>query len=130
MEVHTIVLETKLCGNREACAIKLETKLRNIIQGDLSIIDYCCRLNKMAGDLGALDEVITNSNHVLNVIRDLNERFAHDDTLPCRARLFPSFSSIEITLSMDGKLSFPSTSLFVLYPFLAFFFMVDMCINR
>jgi len=46
---------------------------------------------KMADDLGALGEIITDRTLVLNVIRGLNERFTHVGTLLRCARPFPSF---------------------------------------
>ncbi|XP_066375961.1 uncharacterized protein [Miscanthus floridulus] len=45
----------------------------------------------MADDLTALGEVITDRTLVLNVIRGLNERFAHVGTLLRRAKPFPTF---------------------------------------
>jgi len=71
-----LAVESQFLGNREARAIQLETKFRNFVQGDLSISEYC-RCLKMADDLGACDEVITYRTLVLNVIRGLNDNFAH-----------------------------------------------------
>ena len=76
-----LAVESLFLGNREACSIQLETKFRNFVQGDLSVTDYCRRMKKMADDLGSLDEIITDRTLVLNVIRGLNERFAHVGTL-------------------------------------------------
>ncbi|XP_066363590.1 uncharacterized protein [Miscanthus floridulus] len=78
-------------GNREARSIQLETRFRNFVQGDLSVTEYCRKLKKMADDLTALGEVITDRTLVLNVIRGLNERFAHVGTLLRRAKPFPTF---------------------------------------
>jgi hypothetical protein len=77
-----LVVESQFLGNREARSIQLETRFRNFVQGDLSITEYCHKLKKMADDLTALREVITDCTLVLNVICGLNERFAHVGTLP------------------------------------------------
>ena len=66
-------------------------RFRNFVQGDLSITDYCRRLKKMANDLGALGEVISDRTLVLNMIHGLNDRYAHVGALlPC-CRPFPTF---------------------------------------
>ena len=86
-----LAVESQFLGNREARSIQLETKFCNFVQGDLSITDYSRRLKKMADDLMALGEVITDRTLVLNLIHGLNERFAHVGTLLRRAKPFPTF---------------------------------------
>ncbi|XP_066334134.1 uncharacterized protein [Miscanthus floridulus] len=89
---------------------------RNFIQGDLSITDYCRKLKKMADDLTALGEVVTDRTLVLNVIRGLNERFSHVGTLLRRARPFPTFLEarddlILEELTMETHKDAPATTL-------------------
>jgi uncharacterized membrane protein YgcG len=55
----------------------------------------------MADDLGALGEVVTDRMLVLNVIRDLNERFTHVGALLRRARPFPSFLDAREDLTLE-----------------------------
>jgi hypothetical protein len=86
-----LAVESQFLGNREARSIQLETRFLNFVQGDLSVTEYCRQLKKMADDLTALGEVITDRTLVLNVIRGLNERFAHVGTLLRRAKPFPTF---------------------------------------
>ncbi|XP_039822946.1 keratin, type I cytoskeletal 9-like [Panicum virgatum] len=86
-----LAVESQFLGNREAHAIQLETRFRNFVQGDLSISEYCHCLKKMADDLGALDEVITDRTLILYVIRGLNDNSAHVGALLQRGRPFPSF---------------------------------------
>jgi hypothetical protein len=76
-----LAVESQFLGNREARSIQLETRFHNFVQGDLSITEYCRKLKKMADDLTALGEVITDHTLVLNVICGLNERFSHVTTL-------------------------------------------------
>jgi hypothetical protein len=84
-----LAVESHFLGNREARSIHLETRFRNFVQGDLSVTDYCRRLKKMADDLTALGEVITDRTLVLNVIRGLNERFSHVGALLRRTHALP-----------------------------------------
>ena len=86
-----LTVESQFLGNREAHAIHLETWFRNFIQGDISITDYCYHPKKMANNLMALGEVITDRTLVLNVIHGLNERFIHVGALLRRSRPFPTF---------------------------------------
>ena len=86
-----LTVESQFLGNREARSIHLKTQFHNFVQGGLSITDYGRKLKKMADDLTALGEVITDRTLVLNVICGLNERFSHVRTLLRRARPFPTF---------------------------------------
>jgi hypothetical protein len=49
-----LTVESQFLGNREACSIHLETRFLNFVQGDLSVMDYCHKLKKMADDLSTL----------------------------------------------------------------------------
>jgi hypothetical protein len=60
-----LAVESQFLGNLETRAIQLETKFRNFIQGDLSVTEYCRRLKKMADDLTALGEAVTDRTLVL-----------------------------------------------------------------
>jgi hypothetical protein len=86
-----LVVESQFLGNHEARFIQLETRFHNFVQGDLSITEYCRKLKKMADDLTALGEVMTDCTLVLNVICGLNERFNHIGTLLRRTKPFPTF---------------------------------------
>jgi uncharacterized membrane protein YgcG len=96
-----LAVESQFLGNRETQAIQLETKFRNFVQGDLSITEYCRRLKKMADDLTALGEVVTDRTLVLNVLRGLNERFTHISALLRHARPFPTFLQVKDDLSLE-----------------------------
>ena len=55
-----LAVETQFLGNRETRALYLDAEFRGFSQGDLSITDYCRRLQRMATDLGALGEVVSD----------------------------------------------------------------------
>jgi hypothetical protein len=96
-----LTVESQFLDNRETRAIQLETKFCNFIQGDLSITEYCRRLKKMADDLTALGEVVTDRTLVLNMLRALNERFTHIGALLRCARPFPTFLQVKDDLSLE-----------------------------
>jgi hypothetical protein len=50
-------LEQQFVSNCETHTLILDIKYRNFIQGDLSISDYCHRLNGMTDALGDLGEI-------------------------------------------------------------------------
>ena len=111
-----LAVESQFLGNREARSIQLETRFRNFIQGDLSITEYCRKLKKMADDLTALGEVISDRTLVLNVIRGLNERFSHVGTLLRRAKPFPTFLEaredlVLEELTMENRKEAPAAAL-------------------
>ena len=56
----------------ETCALLLEAKFRNFIQGDLSVAEYCKEMKRMADMLEDLGETVTDRTLVQNVIRGLN----------------------------------------------------------
>ncbi|XP_066392627.1 uncharacterized protein [Miscanthus floridulus] len=111
-----LVVESQFLGNREARSIHLETRFHNLVQGNLSVTDYCRKLKKMADDLTALGEVVTDHTLILNVIHGLNERFSHVGTLLRRARPFPTFLEarddlILEELTMETRKDAPATTL-------------------
>ncbi|XP_021310400.1 uncharacterized protein LOC110433093 [Sorghum bicolor] len=111
-----LAVESQFLGNREARSIQLETRFRNFVQGDLSITEYCRKLKKMADDLTALGEVISDRTLVLNVIRGLNERFSHVGTLLRRAKPFPTFLEaredlVVEELTMENRKEAPAATL-------------------
>jgi hypothetical protein len=75
--------------------IQLKTRFRTFVQDDLPVTEYYRRLKKMADDLGALGEVVTDRTLVLN------ERFTHVGTLLRRARPFPTFLDARDDLNLE-----------------------------
>jgi len=94
-------VETQFLGNRETRALYLDAEFRGFSQGDLSIIDYCRRLQRMASDLGAISEVISDRTLVLNLIRGLNKRFVNIGLHLRRSQPFPSFLEAKEALRLE-----------------------------
>ena len=101
--------------SRETRALLLDANLRNFVQGDLSITDYCKELKRMADTLGDLGEVVTDRTLVLNLIRGLNERFKTVGMHLRRGRPFPTFLDAKADLleelTMENTSSSQSTAL-------------------
>ena len=73
----SLALETQFLGNRETRALHLDLQFQNIVQGNLSIADYCHRFKTMADSFAALGEPVTDRTLVLNVICGLNDRYSN-----------------------------------------------------
>jgi hypothetical protein len=96
-----LAVETQFLGNRDTRALYLDAEFRGSSQGDLSITDYCRRLQRMAIDLGALGKVVSDRTLVLNLIRGLNERFANIVLHLQRSQPFPSFLEAKEALRLE-----------------------------
>jgi hypothetical protein len=86
-----LAIESQFLSNKEARALRLDTKLRTVVQGTLSVTDYCKLLKTTADDLAALGEPVSDRSLVLNLIRGLNEQFESVGRHLRRGRPFPSF---------------------------------------
>ncbi|XP_062221364.1 uncharacterized protein LOC133920808 [Phragmites australis] len=111
-----LALEAMFVGNKETRTMILDTEFRTLVQGDLTISDYCRKLKTMADQLGSLGEPVLDRTLVLATLRGLNERFTHMAALLKRQKPFPTFDDVrndllleEITLA-DRSQS-PSTAL-------------------
>ncbi|KAL6639655.1 hypothetical protein ACP70R_023385 [Stipagrostis hirtigluma subsp. patula] len=93
-------LEEQFVGNKEQCAMILDTQFGTFVQGDLSITDYCRRMNSMADELGDLGEHVLDRTLVLNINRGLNERYEQIGTHIQRSRPFPSFVEARLDLQL------------------------------
>jgi hypothetical protein len=81
----------------------LDAEFRTIVQGDLSITEYCRRLKMIADQLADLGEPVRDRTLVLNVLRDLNERFTHLADLIQRQRPFPDYNDLLADLQLAEK---------------------------
>ncbi|XP_066323883.1 uncharacterized protein [Miscanthus floridulus] len=109
-------LEQQFIGNKETRALLLDAEFRTFVQGDLSIDDYCRRLKAMADQLADLGEPVRDRTLVLNVLRGLNDRFAHLAALIQRQRPFPTFIEVRSDLrlaeiTMKAKQGAPAQAL-------------------
>jgi hypothetical protein len=94
-------LEEQFIGNKETHAIILDAEFRTLVQGDLSVTDYCNKMKRMADALGTLGEPVLDRTLVLNVLRGLNEQYSHMAAMIKRTRLFPSYSDVRADLLIE-----------------------------
>lgn len=98
-------LEEQFIGNKETRAIILDAKFQTLVQGDLSITDYCNKIKRMMDALGTLGEPVLDHTLILNVLRGLNERCSHMAAMIKHTLPFPSDSDVcadlieEVTLA-------------------------------
>jgi hypothetical protein len=88
-------IENQFLGNREHRAFHLNTAFRTFVQGDLSINEYCRKFKAMADDLADLDAPVDDRILILNIIRWLNQRFEHVDSIIQRYSPFLNFLKVQ-----------------------------------
>ncbi|XP_062208957.1 uncharacterized protein LOC133910652 [Phragmites australis] len=109
-------LEQQFIDNKETRALLLDAEFRTFVQGDLSIDDYCHQLKAMADQLADLGEPVRDRTLVLNVLRGLNDRFAHLAALIQCQRPLPMFIEVRSDLrlaeiTMKAKQGSPAQAL-------------------
>lgn len=77
--------------NKESHAIYLEAEFRNLMQEDMLVPDYCCKIKKLVDALGDVDQAVSDKTLILNTLRGLNEKFLHMWTLLPMQKPFPTF---------------------------------------
>lgn len=96
--------------NAETRSIYLEQEFHGLMQGSMSVADYCRKQKTLADELAAVGTSIPDRRLVLNTLRGLNRRFAHMRTLLSMQRPTPSFLETrsalileELTLNSDSN---------------------------
>ena len=96
-----LAIESQFLGNRTTRALYADQEFRAFSQGDLSVIDYCCRFKRMAEDLRDLGQPISEETLILNIIRGLNERFSALGLHLRRSTPLPSFLQVRDDLRLE-----------------------------
>ncbi|XP_072147101.1 uncharacterized protein [Setaria viridis] len=96
-----LALEGQFLGNAEARALRLDASFHTFVQGDLSVGEFCRKMKTMADSLGDLGWAVEDRILVLNVLRGLNERYAHLRTWITQQRPFPTFLQVRDDLVME-----------------------------
>ncbi|XP_072148579.1 uncharacterized protein [Setaria viridis] len=96
-----LYLEDEFLGQRESRALLLEAEFRSFRQGDLSVIDYCRRLETMAASLKEFGDPIGDRQLVLTLLRGVNGKYRHMvSNLKMRAP-FPTFAEARTLLLLE-----------------------------
>lgn len=91
--------------NQAGRAVILGAEFRNLVQGDLSIAEYCRRLKSLATELGDVGEHITDRTLTLQLIRGLSRKFQIMATLIPMQSPFLSFVQARSRLLMEEILA-------------------------
>lgn len=84
-------IENLICDNKKSRVIFLKAEFRNLVQGDMSITDYCGKLKTLADALGDVDQPISDEMLVLTTLHGLNKNYTTMATLLPMQTPFPSF---------------------------------------
>jgi hypothetical protein len=76
-----LTIENQFLGNHEQHTLYLDAAFRTFVQGDLSVNEYCRKFKAMADGLADLDAPVEDWILVLNILRGLNQRFEHVDSI-------------------------------------------------
>ena len=67
--------------NADTRAIYLEQEFHGLMQGLMSVVDYCRKQKTLVDELTHLGTPVVDNSLVLNTLHGLNRRFAHMRTL-------------------------------------------------
>ena len=96
-----LYLEGEFLGQYESRALLLEAEFRSFKQGDLSITDYCRRLETMAASLKEFGDPVGDRQLVLTLLRGLNGKFRHMVSNLRMQRPFPTFTEARTLLLLE-----------------------------
>jgi hypothetical protein len=96
-----LYLEDEFLEQRESRALLMEAEFRSFKQGDMSITDYCRRLETMAASLKEFGDPIGDRQLVLTLLRGLNAKFRHMVSNLKMQRPFPTFSEARALLLLE-----------------------------
>ena len=96
-----LYLEGEFLGQRESRALLLEAEFRSFKQGDLSVTDYCHRLETMAASLKEFGDPVGDRQLVLTLLRGLNGKFRHMVSNLWMQRPFPTFTEARTLLLLE-----------------------------
>lgn len=90
-------LENLLRDNKESRAIQIKVEFCNLVQGDMTIKEYCAKLKTLADALGNVGQPVSDKTLVLTCLCGLHEDYSEIVTI---APLQTPFSTFLQTRSM------------------------------
>lgn len=88
-------------NNRETRAVYLSQQFHSLVQGDLSVADYCQRLKTTADALRDVDQPVNDTALVLNMLRGLSPRFSNAADIITFKGVLPSFAEVRNLLQLQ-----------------------------
>jgi hypothetical protein len=90
-----LTIENQFLDNREQRTLHLDAVFHTFVQGDLSINEYCRKFKAMADDPTDLSAPVEDRILILNILRELNQRFEHVGSIIRRYSPFPNFLKVQ-----------------------------------
>lgn len=105
-------IENQFRNNKEARVLQVDTDLRSLEIGDLTILDYCQKLKSYSDLLTNLDAPVADRTLVMYMLNGLNDRFDNIINVIKHREPFPTFDAAQSMLEMEEKriLKFNKTS--------------------
>jgi hypothetical protein len=94
-------LEAQFLGNHQTRIMYLEIVFHQLVQGDLSVDEYCRQMKTMADTLRTLGAPMTDESHVLNLLRGLSPRFDRVAPILTRMKPCPTFAEAKNDLLLE-----------------------------
>jgi hypothetical protein len=89
-----LTITNEFLDNREHRTLHIDAAFRTIVQGDLSVNEYCRKFKAMADSLADLGAPVDNRMLILNILRGLNQRFEHVSSIIRRYSPFLNFLKV------------------------------------
>jgi hypothetical protein len=96
-----LTIENQFLNNREQRTLHLDVVFHIFVQDDLSINECCRKFKAMADDLADLVAPVENQILILNILRGLNQRFEHIDSIIRRYSSFLNFLKVRDDLLLE-----------------------------
>jgi hypothetical protein len=96
-----LALDNQFLGNRETRTLHIDAAFHNLVQGDLSVSEYCRKFKGMADALADLGSSVDNWILILNILRALNQRFEHVNAIIQRYSSFPKILKVRDDLLLE-----------------------------
>jgi hypothetical protein len=96
-----LAIENQFLGNREQRTLHLDAVFRTFVQGDLSVNENYRKFKAMADGLADLGAPVEDRILVLNILRELNQRFEHMGSIIWRYSPFSNFLKVRDDLLLE-----------------------------
>jgi hypothetical protein len=96
-----LAIENQFLSNCEQRTLHLDAVFRNFVQGDLSVSEYYRKFKAMANGLVDIGSPIEDRILILSILRGLNQRFEHVNSIIRRYSPFPNFLNVQDDLLLE-----------------------------
>ena len=94
-------VESQFRDNKEARAVFLQTEFHSLLQGSMSVSDYCQKIKTLTDSLRDVGYPVSDPTLVINTLRGLNPRFSSAATHISLMVPLPTFTNVRSMLLMQ-----------------------------